>query len=381
MQKRLWVSPLLALAVLMVLALLWASPVAAQGDQPGKVVLGGQFTLETGRRIDGDLAVIGGQAVIEEGAIVDGDAVVMGGMLEVSGKIDGDIAIFGGQVDLRNTAVVAGDVVALGGSVTRAPGAEVSGEIREGGAIDIPELRNLPIEPGVVIPGLVPPPEPNFRTSPGAWLLHALLTILRMIAWTLAITAMALVIALLWPRGIERLGRTGIEQPAMVFLTGFISWILGIALVAILAITICLLPVAIAVALALLVAALLSWVVTGWVIGRKLLAWLNVKNASVVLEAVVGTLLFTVVYFLVSFIWCANFIIGVLVGCFGLGAIVLTRFGTRPYPSNGGGAPPSGVSGPPEVLPPDAAAPRPPGVYTAAELGLPTSVAQRSSDE
>ena len=156
-----------------------------------------------------------------------------------------------------------------------------------------------------------------------------------MIVWTLAITAMALVVALLWPKGIERMGRTGIEQPAMVFLTGLISWILGLVLVVIMAVTICLLPVALLLALVLLVASLLSWVIAGWVIGRKLLALFSLKNPTVVLETVVGTLLFTVVYFLLSFIPCMNFIIGLLVGSFGLGVIVLTRLGTRPYPRSG----------------------------------------------
>jgi hypothetical protein len=157
----------------------------------------------------------------------------------------------------------------------------------------------------------------------------------------------------------------------MVLLTGFISWILGLALVVILAVTLCLLPVALVLALVLLVAALLSWVVTGWVIGRKLLALLSVKSPSVVLETIVGTLLLTAVYFLVSFIWCMNFLIGVIVGSFGLGAIVLTRFGTRPYPPPGQAGPPAGTSGPPQVLPPEAPKAGPPAVYTAAELGLP----------
>jgi cytoskeletal protein CcmA (bactofilin family) len=379
MRKRLLLPVVFAFGLLMALSLLMASPAAAQGDQPGKVVLGGQFTLESGERLSGDLAVIGGQATIEEGATVDGDAVVLGGMLAISGKIDGDIAVFGGQVTLTSSAVVDGDVVSLGGSVTRSPGAQVSGEVREGEAVEIPGLRNLPIVPGVTVPSVIQPPQPDLQTSPGAWLLHMLLRILRMIAWTLAIVAMALVVALLWPKGVERLGRAGLSQPAMVFLTGFISWILGLALVAILAITLCLLPVAIALALVLVVAALLSWVVTGWVIGRKLLEWLKVGNSSVVLEAVVGTLLLTVVYFLVSVIWCMNFIIGVLVGSFGLGAIVLTRFGTQPYPSAGGGEPPSGVSGPPQVLPPAAPSAGPPAVYSADELGLPPSVTKRDS--
>ena len=167
------------------------------------------------------------------------------------------------------------------------------------------------------------------------------------------------------------MGRTGIEQPAMVFLTGFITWILGLALVAIMAITICLLPVALLLALALLVAALLSWVIAGWVIGRKLLALFSIKNPSVVLETVVGTLLFIVAYFLLSFIPCMNFIMGVLVGSFGLGVIVLTRLGTRPYPGNGSSGPPAGSSGMPQLVPSEEQKSGPPAVYTAAELGLP----------
>ncbi len=202
-----------------------------------------------------------------------------------------------------------------------------------------------------------------------------------MVVWTLAITAMALVVSLLWPKGIERMGRTGIEQPAMVFLTGFISWILGLALVAIMAITICLLPVALLLALALLVASLLSWVIAGWVIGRKLLGLFSIKNPTVVLETVVGTLLFTVVYFLLSFIPCMNFIIGVLVGSFGLGVIVLTRFGTRSYPGTGLGGRSGGSSGLPQVVPPEAQTSGPPAVYTAAELGLPPGVSDRSNEQ
>lgn len=380
MRTRLVLSTVLGLSLLVALALLLAAPAAAQGGQPGRLVLGAQYTLESGERMVGDLAVIGGQAVIEEGATVDGDVVVMGGALAVSGRIDGDIAIFGGAVDLTNSAVVDGDIVTLGGSVSQAPGAEITGEIKEGGAVDIPGLRNLPIAPGVVVPRIFTP-EPDIRTSPGQWLLRALLAFLRMVMWTLAITAMALVVALLYPKGIERMGRTGIEQPAMVFLTGFISWILGLALVAIMAITICLLPVALLLALALLVAALLSWIVAGWVIGRKLLALFSIKNPTVVLETVVGTLLFTIVYFLLSFIPCMNFILGVLIGSFGLGAIVLTRLGTRPYPRNGSDGPPAGSSGLPQVVQSEEQKSGPPAVYTAAELGLPSSVSSRSSEQ
>jgi hypothetical protein len=149
----------------------------------------------------------------------------------------------------------------------------------------------------------------------------------------LALAALALVVTLFWSKGVERLGQTALHQPVLVLLVGLLSWIVGLGLLVVLAVTICLIPVALLLGLALLVAALLSWVMAGWLVGRKLLAMLNLRNATVVIEATAGTLLLAVVYFLVGIIPCTEFIFGTLIVSLGLGAIVLTRFGTRPYPA------------------------------------------------
>ncbi len=92
-----------SIALIFVIALLamLAAPVAAQRDEPGKLVVGGSYTLATGQQLAGDLGVIGGQAVIQEGAAVNGDVMVTGGMLTVAGRINGDIALFGGSVTAR----------------------------------------------------------------------------------------------------------------------------------------------------------------------------------------------------------------------------------------------------------------------------------------
>jgi uncharacterized protein YacL len=175
-------------------------------------------------------------------------------------------------------------------------------------------------------------PEVSMQQSPGQWLALLLLRIVRTGIMILALAALALVVAMFWPKGIERLGQTAMHQPVPVFLVGLLSWVVGLGLLVVLAITICLIPVALLVGLALLVAVLLSWVMAGWLIGRKLLAMLNLRNVTVVAEAAVGTLVLAVVYFLVGILPCTEFIFGMLIVSLGLGAIVLTRFGTRPYP-------------------------------------------------
>lgn len=325
-RQRIGIIALFVLTLLVVLA----APAAAQTGEPGKLVVGGQYVLSSGQQLDGDLGVIGGQATIEESARVNGDVMVAGGTLRVAGRVDGDIAVFGGVVTLEPTAYVAGDLVTFGGSVQRSAGAVVTGNVREGDAFDIPGWRGSLLVPG--LDRFDPGQQITVQQSPGQWLVMMLLRALRTGLLILALTALALVVALLWPKGVERLGQTALHQPIMALVVGLLSWVVGFGLFALLAVTICLLPVALLLALVLLVAAMLSWVVTGWLLGRKLLAVLNLRDATVVLEAAAGTLVLAIAYFLISIIPCMDFVAGVVIGSVGLGAIVLTRFGTRPYP-------------------------------------------------
>lgn len=319
---------LISLLVTLLLTVL-AAPAAAQTGEPGKLVVGGQYVLPSGQQLNGDLGVIGGQATIEQNAVVNGDVMVAGGTLRIAGRVEGDIAVFGGAVTLQRTAFVAGDMVTFGGTVERSPGAVVQGSVREGDALDIPGWRGAFLLPDLdrLETGGV-----TVQQSPGQWLLLMLWRALRTGLIILALAALALVVALFWPKGVERIGQAAAAQPAMALLVGLLSWVVGFALFVLFALTICLIPVALVIALIMLVAALLSWVVSGWLVGRKLLAALNMRNTTVVVEAALGTLLLAIVYFLVNMIPCAGFVAGLLIGSFGLGALVLTRFGTRPYP-------------------------------------------------
>ncbi|MEZ4767056.1 MAG: polymer-forming cytoskeletal protein [Caldilineales bacterium] len=310
-------KPLRLAAVLlltMILISVAVAPAFAQGDGGDKVVFGGSYTVRSGEVLRGDLAIFGGSADIEEGGTVRGDVVLLGGSLDVAGTVNGDIAVFGGSVDLASTALVTGDLVRFGGSLDVAPGAEVRGSTREGGTFDVPGVWQGRFVPPIFSrPSL---PEAPFQQSPGGWLLAAFLAVVRAVAMTAALGALALVISLIWPAGIERMGRAGEKMPFMALGVGALTWLVGLALVAIAAITICLLPLAILLALVLVAAAILAWIVTGWWVGRKLIALLNLKRPTTVLEATVGTVLVVGVYFLVGIIPCVDFIYGALVASF-----------------------------------------------------------------
>lgn len=313
-----------------VLLVAMAAPVWAQSDTPGKLVFGSNYVLASGQTLNGDLGVLGGNAVIEQDAAVNGDVMVAGGALTVAGQVNGDIAVFGGSVSLQDSARVTGDVVTFGGSVDRSEGATVLGSVESrGDGSDLPPAGILTPENFNIAPQDLQPPARSF----GDWLLATLLRILRALVMTLAMAALAALLALIWPKGLERLGDTVRFQPLPVFLVGVLSWVIGSVLVVIFALTICLLPVALALASVLLVAALLSWVIVGWMIGHRLMALLKLRQSNVVLEAGIGTFLLMAVYSLIGVVGCFAFVFGVIVASIGTGALVLTRFGTRPYPS------------------------------------------------
>jgi hypothetical protein len=347
---------IIALFVLVLLVLL-AAPAAAQGGEPGKLVVGGDYTLHSGQVLRGDLGVVGGVATVEQGATVNGDVMVAGGVLRIGGRINGDIAVFGGSVTLEGSAHVTGDLVSFGGSVQRSPGAIVAGEVRDGSDFFFPDILGAQLFPGAE--RFEFGERVTLQDSPGRWLAGLLWRVLRIGLVIMALTALALVVSLLWPKGIEQLGKTAWQQPVVVVLVGLLSWIVGLGLVVLLAVTICLIPVALLLALTLLVAVLLSWVTAGWLVGRSLLAALNLRHATVVLEATIGTLVLAIVYFLVGVIPCTEFIFGTLIASLGLGAIVLTRFGTRPYPTPQS-APAPGEPGPDLPALSDEDDPRPP---------------------
>jgi hypothetical protein len=105
-------------------------------------------------------------------------------------------------------------------------------------------------------------------------------------------------------------------------------------LVTVLAITICLSLAAALIALALGAAALFGWVAIGARVGRRLLKALNTGDVAPLWVASLGTLIITLITMGLSAAFCLaplGWLLMFIIGCFGLGAVVLTRFGTTPY--------------------------------------------------
>lgn len=331
--------------LLLILAALLVFPTSVFANSPqvipraDKVVFGGSFTLNSGETIDGNLAVFGGSATVENNARVTGDVVLAGGSLTINGEVDKNVAALGGSLFLGDTALVRGDVSMLGATLHRATNARILGSVHN--ATEGPFQFNVPgtnINQGVQV---------NFRP-----LVDALWFFFR----TLVLAALAMLVALFLPNPINRVAHAVVAEPVTTGGLGILTAIIAPILVVILAITIILIPVALLGIFILAVAGLFGWIVIGTETGKRI-AGLFKADWPLAVSAGIGTFVMSLIAGGIGFIPCIGWLASALIFILGVGAVILTRFGTMVYPTSAVYAPVAPYYPPAAPVPP---APRPP---------------------
>ncbi len=339
----------LTLLLILFLALAWPQTARAQGQEGDKFVLGGTYTLPSGETLDGNLFIFGGTATIEAGSQVNGDVLLAGGSLVVKGEIKGNIAATGGLIDLRDNAVVNGDVTAIAASLERDPGAEVKGKVN----------TNVTGPLQVTTPGFIDVPNMHVDAYP-IW--RVFWYFLRSFLWA----ALAILVVLFLPHQVEQTAQTAISQPLISGGLGIMTVIVLPILLVVAAITIIGIPVSLLGALLLVITWSFGIIVIGTEVGRRLAQIFN-QEWALALEAGLGTLLLTLVTNGLGLIPCVGWIPAALVGVVGLGAVLLSRFGTQPYPPVSAVQPWTPTATPPAASPlPDSQEPAIPEIPPAA---------------
>jgi len=346
---------ILTACLLALLLIAPASPALANGGD-GVVRFGEDFTLESGDEVDGDLVVFGGDVVLEEDSSVDGTVFIMGGNVTVAGEVEDELVVFGGNVELKSTASIGSDVVAIGGEVERAEGAVVEGNVVGGittGFFRGPRIvRVVPLPP---TPGMVP------LEAGSRFFFNTIMDIFKAFITALALMALGLLVVLFLPRQTETVAQAMFAAPLPSLGVGFLTAVVAIGLTLLLTLTICLLPIAVFMALIVIAAGFFGWIAVGLLVGQKLLEGLKVQEVAPLVAVVIGVLLIS----LISALPCLGFFVFLGVVSLGLGGVVLTRFGTMSYPEGA----PSPPSPPPPPLPPPPPPPPSPAATTEAEEG------------
>jgi hypothetical protein len=292
---------------------------------------------------------IGGDVTVAEDERVTDPVVAVGGSVTVLGHVDDDVVAVGGSVHLGPKAVVLGDVTTIGGRVDQAPGSTISGRVNE--------VRFGP---------------PHFDFHPrsvfgpfGGWNMFSgwfrlVGTVLRLGI----VLLLAMLILLIAERPVERIGDRASREPWLSGFTGLLAQLLFVPVlvltVVVLAVSIIGIPLLVLVpfaVLALLLAVLVGFAgvalrIGRWAVGGERPPFVALA-VGVVLVAAVGllarglALLPLPLWPLTWMLSLAGFFVEYLVWTVGLGAALLTRFGTRGLPYSASYPPPIPTAGGP----------------------------------
>jgi hypothetical protein len=288
-------------------------PITAFAATPADVVIGNSYTLESGKVLNDDLLIVGGSVNLLQGSTVNGSVILIGGSLNAAGTIDGELAVFGGTVNLASTFVLNGDLITAGASVNRDPASQINGQTYTGG-----DTPNFILPGGVQLPNFASNFNPFFRI--GGFLVSIFL-------WALV----AMVVAMFIPAHLNRTSQTALTQPVSSGSLGCLTIIVVPLILVLLAITICLIPVAIIGAFILAIAWVFGLVALGLEVGKRISSMFK-QDWHPAISAGVGTLaLMVVLSGLQTIIPCVGWIPQTLVGIIGLGAVLMTQFGRQPY--------------------------------------------------
>jgi hypothetical protein len=327
--------------LLPLLLLTLVTPVLADDPDGDVVIWGRSYTLASGEKIKGDLLVYGGNVTAETESEIKGNITVFGGNLTLSGEVDGDVTVWGGNVNIHSDAIVRGQVMTVGGVLERHPDADIRGEEIQGFPVPIPERQppmppNAPQPPEAPEPPVVPNPPPP-AAERGNSLGRRIGNFFRGVFGIMLVMVLGVLVVAFIPRHTETVSETMVKDAGKSLVTGLIALFGGSIALMILAVigslliaTLCLAPIGLALFLPILVAAialLFGWIAAGLLLGTKMLRAIRHKEPTPVSAVAVGILTLSVI----SAIPCIGWALALGTVMWSLGAVVNSRFGTRPW--------------------------------------------------
>jgi len=319
------------IAVLLVGLLVPGHNVAALGLGGSQVIFGNNFTLKSGETLQGDLVVFGGSVTIEQDAHVTGNIVLFGGSLSVAGEIDGDTLLVGGTASLEASAVLKGNLETVGGSLQRDSHAIVQGEINHFTSPPSFSLNGT----NTSNPQVNPPAGGSFPQVINKSInLHPFSDIAWIFLQSLGWAALAALVLLFFERQTRRVSLAVLHQPWIGGSMGLLTLFAVAVAAVILTITIILIPVALVVLVVVAFAIVFGWIAVGLEVGQRMASAFH-QHWAIPLAAALGTFVLNFVANVIALVPCIGWLVPFIVGLLGLGAVVLSRFGTQDYPELG----------------------------------------------
>ncbi|HZU68445.1 MAG TPA: polymer-forming cytoskeletal protein [Ktedonobacteraceae bacterium] len=255
----------------------------------------------------------GGTLVINGQEVICSDITSFGGVITIKGQVRGDVVAFGSSVIIDG--IVTGNVDLYGSNAVLHNGSHVHGNILLYGG-------SFYKDKGALLDG-----RPIYNSGHFGWVFGSDDTFsfpfLSILTWV----ALGLIFTLLLPEHVMLVRTTAANHKGRSFVVGLLTVLIAPAVLVVLIALILPIPLAIIVALGLIAAWALGTVAVGWLIGEHLVHAIAPQYNRRTLQLLVGLTVLTLAGGLPLIGW----FITVVAGLVGLGAVLLSRFGTRLY--------------------------------------------------
>ena len=255
---------------------------------------GTDIVVDGNEIVCGNVTSFGGTIVIQ--GEVQGDVVAFGTSVIIDGTVHGTITAYGGSITLQNNAAVYGDIHLCQGTWTPGGDRHLHGTL-DGCPKSMDQL-------------LMSDAGPNFRF------------------WsTLAWVALGALLIVLLPEHVMLVRTTVTSKTRRSLVLGLLSILLALPVLAILVALIISIPLAIIVVIGLIAAWALGTVAVGSLLGEYIVRVVAPQKNTRPVQVVVGLTVLVLAGSLPYIGW----FISIGAGLIGLGAVFLSRFGTRLY--------------------------------------------------
>ena len=256
----------------------------------------------------------GGTVVVDRSTVLCGELTVFGGTVMIHGQLRGNLLAFGGTIAIDGG--VSGDITLFGGSVTLQPGAHVHGSIHLYGGQEVKA-------PGAILDGTLDDHSQHSLyfgfQGPGLSVWYLILMI-----------PLSLLFTRFLPEHATFVRATAEQHVRRSFLVGLLTCLLAPVVLSFLLALIVAIPVALIVFIGLLAAWVSGMIAVGWSIGEQIMHALTSRpltRRSRYIAVILGQVALAIFGFLPVIGW----LVSLGAGMIGLGAVLLSRFGTRLY--------------------------------------------------
>jgi hypothetical protein len=252
--------------------------------------------------------------VIQQGEVVCGDFTLLGSTLDVRGQVRGNILAFGSNIDISGT--MSGNINLYGGTATLQNASHMRGNINLYGG-------NQQLEAGANLDGQIE----NRSQHVSLWL-PGISTGFAFPFWQIVIwVLLGLALVSLLPEHVMFVRTTVTSKMRRSLSLGLLSLVLAPTLLIVLIALIIPIPLAIVIAIGLIAAWALGTIAIGWLVGEYIMRVIAPRHNTRLIQVSVGL----TVLILIGSIPYIGWIVSASAGVLGLGAVFLSRFGTRLY--------------------------------------------------